>query len=115
MDTPTINALFGGNGDSESVKLLSSGFTILPSEPPEFKGEIDDNIFISGTLLSITFQILVDANPYAKLSVSSLSFVSNLIESTSMKIKFALGEQLWFLDVSFPSETIIISIGNHKL
>lgn len=91
MDIAAINTLFGDTGVTNCIKLLSSGFTILPSGPPEFNEDIDDNIFTNGTLLTIASQILVDSNAYAKLSISSASTISNLIQSTSMRIKFALG------------------------
>lgn len=95
MDVATINGLFGGVGDPGTVKLLSSSFSILPSGPPGFEGGINDITFIDGTLLSMAFQILVDSDPYEKLSASSISSVSNLIKSTHKskhkKIKFSLG------------------------
>jgi homeobox-leucine zipper protein len=89
IDAISINMLFG-DGDPDNVQLLPSGFTILPSGPPGCQGGIDDDSITNGTVLSIAFQILVDTDPYAKLSVASIATVNNLIESTAEKIKIAL-------------------------
>ncbi|PPR98149.1 hypothetical protein GOBAR_AA22517 [Gossypium barbadense] len=89
------------DGDSAYVALLPSGFAILPGISPSYHGgrsesngalvkpEIDGSI-VSGCLLTVGFQILVNNVPTAKLTVESVETVNNLISCTIQKIKAAL-------------------------
>ncbi|KAI5660662.1 hypothetical protein M9H77_19985 [Catharanthus roseus] len=83
IDVASIKMIFEGV-DHEEVKLLPSGFTILPSD-----ALYNDNI-VNGTLLTIAFQTLVDSSPSANLSVASLASVDYLVRSIANKIKTAL-------------------------
>ncbi|XP_074590157.1 homeobox-leucine zipper protein ROC5-like isoform X2 [Curcuma longa] len=83
VDIPAMHLVMNG-GDSAYVALLPSGFAILPDgdsgslKPP------------GGSLLTVAFQILVNSQPTAKLTVESVETVNNLISCTVQKIKAAL-------------------------
>ncbi|XP_020084803.1 homeobox-leucine zipper protein ROC5-like [Ananas comosus] len=79
VDIPAMHLLMNG-GDAAYVALLPSGFAILP----------DANRSSPGSLLTVAFQILVNSQPTAKLTVESVETVNNLISCTIKKIKAAL-------------------------
>ncbi|XP_004968001.1 homeobox-leucine zipper protein ROC5 isoform X1 [Setaria italica] len=84
VDIPAMQLVMNG-GDSTYVALLPSGFAILPDGPStgaEHK--------TGGSLLTVAFQILVNSQPTAKLTVESVETVNNLISCTIKKIKTAL-------------------------
>ncbi|KAM0924378.1 hypothetical protein ACQ4PT_004989 [Festuca glaucescens] len=84
VDIPAMQLVMNG-GDSTYVALLPSGFAILPdgrSVGTEHK--------TGGSLLTVAFQILVNSQPTAKLTVESVETVNNLISCTIKKIKTAL-------------------------
>ena len=100
VDVSSINVVMGG-GDSAYVALLPSGFAILPDDqtsfgvPPNCSGSIvkagDNGSDVgSGCLLTVGFQILLNSQPTAKLTVESVETVNNLISCTIQKIKAAL-------------------------
>ncbi|XP_042453411.1 homeobox-leucine zipper protein ROC5-like isoform X1 [Zingiber officinale] len=76
VDVPAMHLVMNG-GDSAYVALLPSGFAILPDG-----GE--------GSLLTVGFQILVNNQPTAKLTVESVETVNSLISCTVQKIKAAV-------------------------
>ncbi|KAL1549900.1 Homeobox-leucine zipper protein ANTHOCYANINLESS 2 [Salvia divinorum] len=76
VDIPAMHVVMNG-GDSAYVALLPSGFAIVPDG-------------VSGSLLTVAFQILVNSLPTAKLTVESVETVNNLITCTVQKIKAAL-------------------------
>jgi homeobox-leucine zipper protein len=78
-------------GDPNYVALLPSGFAILPNGTQSSWGSnvINDKIS-SGSLLTVTFQILIDSMPTAKLSLGSVATVNSLISYTVDQIKTAL-------------------------
>ncbi|XP_072957217.1 homeobox-leucine zipper protein ROC5-like [Typha angustifolia] len=86
VDVPAMHLVMSG-GDSAYVALLPSGFAILPDG-------VSDNASctpkVAGSLLTVAFQILVNSQPTAKLTVESVETVSNLISCTIKKIKAAL-------------------------
>ncbi|KAK7340185.1 hypothetical protein VNO77_20881 [Canavalia gladiata] len=91
VDIPAMHVVMNG-GDSAYVALLPSGFAIVPDGPG---GESDDHggasqQRVSGSLLTVAFQILVNSLPTAKLTVESVETVNNLISCTVQKIKAAL-------------------------
>ncbi|XP_059452016.1 homeobox-leucine zipper protein ANTHOCYANINLESS 2-like isoform X2 [Corylus avellana] len=95
VDIPSINVVMAG-GDPAYVALLPSGFAILPDER---SGNCDgamskagENVTDGGggCLLTVGFQILLDSQPTAKLTVESVETVNNLITCTIQKIKAAL-------------------------
>ncbi|MBA0796044.1 hypothetical protein Gohar_006844 [Gossypium harknessii] len=100
VDISSMSVVMNG-GDSAYVALLPSGFAILPGISPSYHGgrsesngalvkpEIDGSI-VSGCLLTVGFQILVNNVPTAKLTVESVETVNNLISCTIQKIKAAL-------------------------
>ncbi|XP_062153562.1 homeobox-leucine zipper protein ANTHOCYANINLESS 2-like isoform X2 [Alnus glutinosa] len=94
VDIPSMNVVMGG-GDSAYVALLPSGFAILPDEQSsDCNGAMvkaGDNVRDGGRcLLTVGFQILLDSQPTAKLTVESVETVNNLISCTIQKIKAAL-------------------------
>lgn len=94
VDIPAMHVVMNG-GDSAYVALLPSGFSIVPDGPGSrgsnglsCNGGPDQRI--SGSLLTVAFQILVNSLPTAKLTVESVETVNNLISCTVQKIKAAL-------------------------
>ena len=83
VDTPAMHLVMSG-GDSAYVALLPSGFAILPD------GGGGGAHKAGGSLLTVAFQILVNSQPTAKLTVESVKTVNNLISCTVQKIKAAL-------------------------
>ncbi|WOL00101.1 homeobox-leucine zipper protein ROC5-like [Canna indica] len=81
VDIPAMHLVMSG-GDSAYVALLPSGFAILPDGGAGSK--------TGGSLLTVAFQILVNSQPTAKLTVESVETVNNLISCTVQKIKAAL-------------------------
>jgi len=84
VDIPAMQLVMNG-GDSTYVALLPSGFAILPDGPSATTGHKT-----GGSLLTVAFQILVNSQPTAKLTVESVETVNNLITCTIKKIKTAL-------------------------
>ncbi|KAG8083038.1 hypothetical protein GUJ93_ZPchr0014g47281 [Zizania palustris] len=84
VDVLAMHIVMSG-GDSTCVALLPSGFAILPAGP-----SIGADHKTGGSLLTVAFQILVNSQPTAKLTVESVETVSNLISCTTNKIKTAL-------------------------
>nr|XP_023879166.1 homeobox-leucine zipper protein ANTHOCYANINLESS 2 [Quercus suber]POE77152.1 homeobox-leucine zipper protein anthocyaninless 2 [Quercus suber] len=103
VDIPAMHVVMNG-GDSAYVALLPSGFAIVPDGPgsrgPTGNGNNSNNgggggggpgpHRVSGSLLTVAFQILVNSLPTAKLTVESVETVNNLISCTVQKIKAAL-------------------------
>lgn len=99
VDIPAMHVVMNG-GDSAYVALLPSGFAIVPdgpgsrgtqSGPTANSGSNNgDGARVSGSLLTVAFQILVNSLPTAKLTVESVETVNNLISCTVQKIKAAL-------------------------
>ncbi|XP_019193052.1 PREDICTED: homeobox-leucine zipper protein HDG2-like isoform X3 [Ipomoea nil] len=81
VDIVAMNGIMGG-GDPDYVGLLPSGFAILPDGA------------LAGSLLTISFQILVDSVPTARLSVGSVATVNELIHCTAERIKASLSDVL---------------------
>lgn len=93
VDIPAMHVVMNG-GDSAYVALLPSGFAIVPDRPvssgPMSNGNGGAGPRVSGSLLTVAFQILVNSLPTAKLTVESVETVNNLISCTVQKIKAAL-------------------------
>ncbi|TXG62803.1 hypothetical protein EZV62_009797 [Acer yangbiense] len=105
VDIPAMHIVMNG-GDSAYVALLPSGFAIVPDGPgsrgPGANGGPTNGNGgnsgggngvtprVSGSLLTVAFQILVNSLPTAKLTVESVETVNNLISCTVQKIKAAL-------------------------
>ncbi|XP_073288662.1 homeobox-leucine zipper protein ANTHOCYANINLESS 2-like [Primulina huaijiensis] len=93
VDIPAMHVVMNG-GDSAYVALLPSGFVIVPDGPgsrgPSSNVPIGMAHGVSGSLLTVAFQILVNSLPTAKLTVESVETVNNLITCTVQKIKAAL-------------------------
>ncbi|KAK7274574.1 hypothetical protein RIF29_15670 [Crotalaria pallida] len=100
VDIPAMHVVMNG-GDSAYVALLPSGFAIVPDGPgsrgAQQNGATTNNdsngggeARVSGSLLTVAFQILVNSLPTAKLTVESVETVNNLISCTVQKIKAAL-------------------------
>ncbi|KAF7844661.1 homeobox-leucine zipper protein ANTHOCYANINLESS 2-like [Senna tora] len=94
VDIPAMHVVMNG-GDSAYVALLPSGFAIVPDGPSRGSQSTAANgggghQKVSGSLLTVAFQILVNSLPTAKLTVESVETVNNLISCTVQKIKAAL-------------------------
>ncbi|KAJ9680945.1 hypothetical protein PVL29_020052 [Vitis rotundifolia] len=95
VDIPAMHVVMNG-GDSAYVALLPSGFAIVPDGPgsrgPNSGAHTNSGgpNRVSGSLLTVAFQILVNSLPTAKLTVESVETVNNLISCTVQKIKAAL-------------------------
>lgn len=94
VDIPAMHVVMNG-GDSAYVALLPSGFAVVPDGPgsrgPENETTTNGGeTRVSGSLLTVAFQILVNSLPTAKLTVESVETVNNLISCTVQKIKAAL-------------------------
>ncbi|CAK8560897.1 unnamed protein product [Lathyrus sativus] len=94
VDIPAMHVVMNG-GDSAYVALLPSGFAVVPDGPgsrgPENGSTANGGeARVSGSLLTVAFQILVNSLPTAKLTVESVETVNNLISCTVQKIKGAL-------------------------
>uniref|UniRef100_M1ACV4 HD domain class transcription factor n=1 Tax=Solanum tuberosum TaxID=4113 RepID=M1ACV4_SOLTU len=99
VDIPSMHLVMNG-GDSAYVALLPSGFSIVPDGPgsrgPNLVKSLNNgpgpgpDMRVSGSLLTVAFQILVNSLPTAKLTVESVETVNNLISCTLQKIKGAL-------------------------
>ena len=85
-----MNVVLNGH-DPDYVALLPSGFSIFPDGTQSRLGNniINDKI-LSGSLLTMAFQILVDSVPTAKLSLGSVATVNSLISCTVDRIKTTL-------------------------
>ena len=87
VDIPAMHLVMSG-GDSAYVALLPSGFAVLPDGLPS--GSVGGARKAGGSLLTVAFQILVNSQPTAKLTVESVETVNNLLSCTVQKIKAAL-------------------------
>jgi homeobox-leucine zipper protein len=85
VDMPEMQLVMNG-GDSTYVALLPSGFAILPDGPSIDSAEQKTG----GSLLTVAFQILVDRQPTANLTMESVETVNSLITCSVKKIKNAL-------------------------
>ncbi|XP_049400404.1 homeobox-leucine zipper protein ANTHOCYANINLESS 2-like [Solanum stenotomum] len=99
VDIPSMHLVMNG-GDSAYVALLPSGFSIVPDGPGSHGLNLVKSLNnglgpgpdkrVSGSLLTVAFQILVNSLPTAKLTLESVETVNNLISCTLQKIKGAL-------------------------
>ncbi|CAM8943833.1 unnamed protein product [Rhodiola kirilowii] len=88
IDFGAMNSVLLG-GDPDYVPLLPSGFAIYPDGS---SGQIESNgpNQTGGSLLTVAFQILVDSQPTATMSLGSVATVNQLISRTVERIKEAL-------------------------
>lgn len=96
VDMSSMNVVMNG-GDSSCVTILPSGFAIVPDCFPDATGpnemagkESNCHGGSGGSLLTVSFQIMVSDLPAAKLTVESVETVNNLITRTIQGIKEAL-------------------------
>ncbi|XXG73229.1 hypothetical protein AAC387_Pa07g2183 [Persea americana] len=79
VDTGSMNMVLNGS-NPDYVALLPSGFSLFPDGT-------------GGSLLTVSFQILVDSVPTTKLSLASITTVNSLVSSTIGKMKALIREQ----------------------
>lgn len=96
VDITAMSTVLKG-GEPDSVALLPSGFAILPDgshrSSLNMVGTVPPTERMSGgSLLTVTFQILVDHVPTARLSLGSVATVNKLISNTVVCIKEALAK-----------------------
>ena len=98
VDILAMQAVMNG-GDSATVAILPSGFTIVPDGFPDSVGPSNRNNSLvgesgsgsgNGSLLTVGFQILINNAPLAELTKESIDNVSKLISRTIQRIKAAL-------------------------
>lgn len=90
VDVSAMNLVLTG-GDPSYVALLPSGFAILPDGPPRVNNEgLILEVGGGGTLLTVAFQILANSAPDAKLTITSVPTVRDLIKCTIERISSAV-------------------------
>ncbi|MCO5577089.1 hypothetical protein L7F22_030911 [Adiantum nelumboides] len=97
VDITAMTTVLKG-GEPDTVALLPSGFAVLP-DGTHNRSSLNmvgtapsKEVASGGSLLTVTFQILVDHVPTAKLSLNSVATVNNLISNTVACIKEALSK-----------------------
>ncbi|KAJ4903427.1 Homeobox-leucine zipper protein HDG2 [Raphanus sativus] len=85
LDVTLIENVLKG-GDPDYVSLLPMGFAILPDGTAQHGRE-------GGSLVSASFQVLVETDPLATLSFISVATTENLILTTVNKIKAYFNQQ----------------------
>eukprot|EP00250_Pteridium_aquilinum_P016242 c23020_g1_i1 orf=781-3153(-) len=88
VDITVMSTVLKG-GEPDAVALLPSGFAIVPDGS---RRSSLDGASAGGSLLTATFQILVDHVPTARLSLGSVATVNKLISNTVVCIKEALSK-----------------------
>ncbi|XP_010510028.1 PREDICTED: homeobox-leucine zipper protein HDG3-like [Camelina sativa] len=78
VDTASIEGVLSEGQDPDYVPLLPSGIAILPDGMGDEHG---------GSLLTVSFQMLVEEVHMGKLSITSVATAETLIRTTVMKIK----------------------------
>jgi len=80
--------------DTSYIPILPSGFAMLPDGRPSRGSAASSSSNpiggSSGSLLTITFQILISSLPPAKLNTESVESINRLISETVQHIKAAL-------------------------
>jgi homeobox-leucine zipper protein len=89
VDIPAANVVMSGE-DPCAIPLLPSGFTILPDGRPGASTSSSSTAAAGGSLVTVTFQILVSSLPSSKLNAESVATVNSLISTTVEQIKAAL-------------------------
>jgi len=96
VDLPAINIAMSGE-DPSYIPLLPSGFAISPDGRPDqgdgastSSNTQGSTARLSGSLITVAFQILVSSLPSAKLNLESVNTVNNLIGTTVQQIKAAM-------------------------
>ena len=85
VDVPSMEKVLNG-GDPKCVPLLPSGFAILPDGTAQ-PGKA------GGSLVNVSFQMLVDSSPSGMLTFSSVSTIESLILAAANKIKAYFTQQ----------------------
>ncbi|KAM0937153.1 putative transcription factor & lipid binding HD-SAD family [Dioscorea sansibarensis] len=85
LDDSTIGMVLD-NCEPDLVELLPSGFAVLPDGPAGLLNEGNT----AGSLLTVSFQILLHAAPSENIPVSSISTINSLIAGTVDRIKSAV-------------------------
>ncbi|XP_010469602.1 PREDICTED: homeobox-leucine zipper protein HDG3-like [Camelina sativa] len=83
VDTESIEGVLSAGQDPDYVALLPSGFAILPDGMGDQPGGNGGG----GSLLTVSFQMLVEGVDLGKLSITSVATVENLIRTTVLRIK----------------------------
>ncbi|XP_027344758.1 homeobox-leucine zipper protein GLABRA 2-like [Abrus precatorius] len=80
--------------DSSNLAVLPSGFSILPdglgARPFVITSRQEEKHTEGGSLFTMTFQILANASPTAKLTLESVESVNNLVSCTLRNIRTSL-------------------------
>ncbi|KAL3509680.1 hypothetical protein ACH5RR_029081 [Cinchona calisaya] len=90
VDSVSIQKLMYG-GNPSQVAILPLGFTILPSvAPASTHGSDIGGVGVVGSLVTCSFQIMIDSVSPTRLPLESASIVEDLIEATKRKLKAIL-------------------------
>lgn len=96
VEMSSMNMVLNG-GDSSCVALLPSGFAIVPDCFPKSEGQsscsgsVPEVISGSRSLLTVSFQILLNNLPTARLTKESVNTMNTLMSHRIQGIKDALG------------------------
>lgn len=89
VDDVSMNLVLSG-GNTEHVPLLPSGFAILPDgTTPNGVGSSNVGSGV-GSLVTVSFQILVSTNPTEIISMGSIGTIKGLINCTVERIRNAV-------------------------
>lgn len=117
VDLPAINIAMSGE-DPSYIPLLPSGFAISPDGRPDqgdgastSSNTQGSTARLSGSLITVAFQILVSSLPSAKLNLESVNTVNNLIGTTVQQIKAAMNcPSSWWPDSATANITVPLSL-----
>jgi homeobox-leucine zipper protein len=92
IDIPAANVVMSGE-DPSGIPMLPSGFTIWPDGRSGAAGggaSTSAGSPMSGSVVTVAFQILVSSLPSSKLNAESIATVSELINNTVRNLRNAL-------------------------
>nr|XP_029123237.1 homeobox-leucine zipper protein ROC2-like [Elaeis guineensis] len=89
IDVVALNAILTGQ-EADYVALLPCGFTIFPDLPYGMQDGLVGEGGSGGSLLTVSFQILVDSNPDSNISADTIANLNVLVTGTCDQIKGSL-------------------------
>uniref|UniRef100_A0ACD5XSP7 Uncharacterized protein n=1 Tax=Avena sativa TaxID=4498 RepID=A0ACD5XSP7_AVESA len=89
IDIPAANVVMSGD-DPSAIPLLPSGFSIWPDGRSGVGASSSGGGPLSGSIVTVAFQILVSSLPSSKLNAESIATVSDLINNTVRNLRNAL-------------------------
>ncbi|KAJ0983185.1 hypothetical protein J5N97_011440 [Dioscorea zingiberensis] len=86
----TAMDLMLNSSEPDFVALLPAGFAVLPDGP---SGLLNGGMNAAGSLLTVSFQILLSASPSERIPLSSITTVNSLITRTVDRIKSVVSSE----------------------